>query len=190
MALFSGNICPRHYLVTLAVWQALEGNHRNKQFQFVVAGAAIGVAVWLRNETVLAAPALIGAVLLTQRVQALRTACWISIGTAAGMLPLLIYNQITFGLVTGPHVLVAGAAQYQRANDPLTMRLAWSDQLIVPHDEPLLVGAVIAMALIALITAVRRTSRVTNTGLALIIVLAIMISRLHQGLMVYYFHTN
>jgi len=171
---------PATLLVTLAVWQALEGNHRNKQFQFVVAGAAIGVAVWLRNETVLAAPALIGAVLLTQRVQALRTACWISIGTAAGMLPLLIYNQITFGLVTGPHVLVAGAAQYQRANDPLTMRLAWSDQLIVPHDEPLLVGAVIAMALIALITAVRRTSRVTNTGLALIIVLAIMISVLIQ----------
>jgi hypothetical protein len=36
------------------------------------------------------------------------------------------------------------------------------------------------MALIALITAVRRTSRVTNTGLALIIVLAIMISVLIQ----------
>ncbi|MCS7287871.1 MAG: glycosyltransferase family 39 protein [Roseiflexus sp.] len=171
---------PATLLVTLALWLALEGYHRNERRWLFGAGIAIGAAVWLRNETVLAAPALIGAVLLTRRSRALRAASWIGVGAIAGVLPLLIYNQITFGAVVGPHVLVAGAAQYQGTSDPLMMRLAWADLLIAPQDEPVLVGSVIIMVMIALITAMWRAYSVANIGFALTVVLAIAIAAIIQ----------
>lgn len=163
------------------LWQALEGYSRNERRRLLGAGIAIGAAVWLRNEAVLAAPALIGAILLPRRSQALRAAGWIGIGAVAGVLPLLTYNQITFGAAVGPHVLVAGAAQYQQASDPLTMRLAWLDLLLVPQGEPVLVGLVMAMAMIALITAIWRAHSATNVGFALAVALAIVIAAIIQG---------
>lgn len=171
---------PATLLVTLALWLALEGHHHNERRWLFGAGVAIGAAAWLRNETVLAAPALIGAVLLTRRSQALHTASWIGIGAMAGILPLLIYNQITFGAVVGPHVLVAGAAHAQGAGDPWVKRLAWADLLIAPHDEPVLVGAVTIMVMIALITAIWRSHSVVNVGFALTVALAIVIAAIVQ----------
>lgn len=172
---------PATLLTTLALWQALEGYHRNERRRFFGAGIAIGAAVWLRNEAVLAAPALMSAVLLLRRSQALRAAGWIGIGAVAGMLPLLTYNQITFGAAVGPHVLVAGAAQYRGVSDPLMMRLAWADLLLVPQGEPVLVGVVMAMAMVALITSIWRTQRVANVGFALTAVLAIVVAAIIQA---------
>ncbi|GIV99533.1 MAG: hypothetical protein KatS3mg058_0937 [Roseiflexus sp.] len=172
---------PATLLTTLALWQALEGYYRTERRQLVGAGIAIGAAAWLRNEAILAAPALIGAVLLTRRSQSSQTAAWIGIGAGAGVLPLLLYNQIVFGAVVGPHVLVAGAAQYRGVSDPLMMRLAWADLLLVPQGEPVLVGVVMAMAMVALITSIWRTQRVANVGFALTAVLAIVVAAIIQA---------
>lgn len=167
---------PATLLTPLALWQALEGHYRTERRQLVGAGIAIGAAAWLRNEAILAAPALIGAVLLTRRSQSLQTAARIGIGAGAGVLPLLLYNQIVFGAVVGPHVLVAGAAQYRGVSDPLMIRIEWADRLLVPLDEPVLAGLVIVLVIVSIITAIWRARSAANVGFALAIVVTIVIA--------------
>jgi len=172
---------PATLLVTLGIWQTIQAHQRDNWRRAFGAGLAIGISVWLRNETALAAPALIGAVLIARHPRALRIGGWIGAGVTIGLLPLLIYNQLTFGAAVGPHVLVAGSVQYQNVGNPFSARIAWADLLIVPLDEPALNGAISALAIIAVITSFRRTPRLITGALGFSVALTLLTAILLQA---------
>lgn len=172
---------PATALVVLGVWQALEAHVNRDRRRALIAGIGIGFATWLRNESVLAAPALVGAILLTRRPNALSTAFWISIGVAISLLPLMIYNQIVFGAFVGPHVLVAGAANNAGGNF-FVSRLDWASRLIAPLDSSIFVGILIMLALSTIVTMLRHTPEVITIGLTFVIVLSVFTATLIRAM--------
>jgi hypothetical protein len=82
------------------------------------------------------------ALLLERRRAALVQSIQVGVGAAIGVLPLLIYNQMVFGNVLGPHVLVHVLAEQGAAPLTLSERFAsyatWAHLLLLPAGQPLL----------------------------------------------------
>lgn len=114
---------------------------RERLILFGVAGLCGGMAVWFRNETVLALPALALAIWLAAERSRLRALAFLGIGGTVALVPFLLFNNTVYGSPLGAHVLVVGA------NERLSP-LEWASLLLVPGTSVLIPLTLLALALI------------------------------------------
>lgn len=152
---------PATLLVLLGVWQAVVAAETGRTRNALLAGLLVGLAAWLRNESVLAVVALGLALLLAGRSLRWRLALWIGAGATVTILPLLLFNQLTYGVFLGPHVVVAGQAAYTSGVDlgaQLAERRDWAALLLVPGDHPWWMAGLLLILVLGL------SSRLLPTG--------------------------
>ncbi len=136
---------PATFFALGAVYCMLRTQIRYQQWLPVCAGLLLAVALAFRNEVVLLAPAMLISLFLFERLRAIRAAAAFSFGLFLGLMPLLLFNHMTYGNFQGPHVAVAGAG----------MRLgwiAWIDMLIVPLQPITIVLMCIALLAIDMLS--------------------------------------
>jgi hypothetical protein len=162
-------------LVMLGLWQTTIALKRQRLYRMAVVGICLGLSAWLRNEALLSVVAL-GLALLIVRPQGLWRACWwLGFGAGIGLLPLLIFNQIVYGAFVGPHILVAGRANYQTTStfgSLITGRLDWVSYLLTPFKLFPLTGMSV---LIISVLVSRMTQQLKVTRVALIVSTTVMV---------------
>jgi len=178
---------PAAFLIILAIERTLAAQHSGKTHGFVLAGIFISLAAWLRNESVLALPALMAALLLARGPWFTRC-LWVGLGAILGILPLLIYNQIIFGSFLGPHILVhllAAAAEPSTGSFQISTliaeRLTWANMLLLPLDQPLLLWPTLALLMLSALAWLVRTRTIDWIAGAM----AVMLIMLGIGLQIY-----
>lgn len=140
-------------LTTLALWWALAALQQPQQRRIFWAGVLIGLAAWLRNEAILGAAALGGALLIVRPAAVRCSGPWLAAGTVAGLLPMLLFNWWVYGDIISPHIRVLAPGNYE---EPATLaallhsRLQWADMLLVPLDRPLLLWGLALLVLLGL----------------------------------------
>jgi len=168
-------------LVTLGLWQMVIALKTQRLYQMAVAGVCLGLSVWFRNEALLSIVGL-GLALLIIRPQGFWRACWwLGCGAGIALLPLLAFNQLVYGAFVGPHILVAGRANYQTQptfGALITARLDWANYLLVPLKPLPLIGvSILVISLLA--SRIARRPKVTRLSLlvsaAAMVVLGIFI---------------
>ncbi len=156
---------PAAFLTTLALWIAVEAYQRSNPRLMLGAGISIGVAVWLRNETLLCLPALGLAILILRPSQLIRYGLWLGIGAILTVGPLLLFNQWVYGAFVGAHVIMAGASNYAEERSLsissfVDGRRFWADNVLAPLTQPwLLAGCATLLGLHLLIRLRPQSSR-------------------------------
>lgn len=116
---------PASFFALLAVYCSSLAYAQQKPWLYSVAGFCMGVATALRNEVILLAPAMLIGLVMLERRQSIKAILTLSIGTGLGLLPLLIFNMLTYGNIQGAHVAVAGAG----TRLPI---IEWVNMLLIP----------------------------------------------------------
>jgi hypothetical protein len=148
---------PTTTLITAAVWLMVCVTRGAAPWRIALAGLLIGIAAWLRIETLIGVPALALALIIDRRMLLVRW-IWLACGALIGLLPLFAYNQIIFGSFLGAHVLahLAPAApshpfDLSMISTYLASRSAWARANLVSLDRPL-VALLVAIALGAVLS--------------------------------------
>lgn len=115
----------------------------------VLAGILIGMAIWLRIELVLAIVALVCVFLVERRSWHTIQPGYVMTGAMLTTVPFMIYNQLVFGHLLGPHVMVHLLARQNLPTPSLTDHIVayrdWINLLLVPDNQPLLVLSCIGL---------------------------------------------
>lgn len=139
-------------LTTASLWRAIESIRHQRTKPLFFSGALVATAAWFRNETVLCLIALAVALLMLEMPSKRRSIFWFGVGGLAGLTPLLAFNSRVYGNPVGPHVLVAGEANYRgglTAYALLMARMDWANLLIMPLAYPV-VPLMLALCVLAI----------------------------------------
>jgi hypothetical protein len=135
---------PAAFILLLGIFFSVIAFSKKNLWYAVLAGAMIALATYLRNEIILFAPAIVISLLVVQKLSAFRYILAFSLGTILFLLPLLLFNQYTYGTFLGAHISVAGEGARLSI-------LEWAGMLIVPITPvtiPLILSAMIIVSLL------------------------------------------
>jgi len=130
-------------LVFMACFLSATALTGNSSFRAALAGVVLALAVAFRNETALFAPAVVLSIFLVRGLPALKLMIAFSLGMILGLCPLLIFNQVVYGTLLGPHVVVAGAGMRLSVSE-------WISMLVIPLRPvslPLTIAALVVVRL-------------------------------------------
>jgi hypothetical protein len=170
-------------LVTTALALLLLGMERKGALPLFIAGLFLGAAPWFRNETMLAIPAVLFALVVVRRTGALQAMAWVAMGALLSVGILLVFNQSAYGSFVGPHVLVASRSNYTAETSLASMveqRFNWATILLVPRAHRFFVIDLGLFVAAALIGNTSRNRAVIWLSLVTIVVFAMRLSSLVQ----------